>query len=60
MSKDVTAIRNHISLQIMIFYEIKTKLKNRFEVANDFRCALSQVEPQYEEVAGKHQCQNSH
>ena len=54
MSKDVTAIRNHIYLQIIIFYEIKTKLKNRSEVANDIRCALSQVEPQYEELAGKH------
>ena len=40
--------------------QLKFKPRNRLEVAQDTKCALSQLEPRYEELAGQRKCQSSH
>ena len=39
---------------------IKTKYRNRLEVEDDLRCALSNIEPRIQDLVAKKQCQVSH
>ena len=39
---------------------IKTKYRNKLEVEEDLRCALSGIKPRIKELVAKKQCQVSH